>query len=272
VRNGQHSAEVHLSFKDASAQHRQQLASAGTIQPTMHGPAPPATLPVSTVASKQLPDVTMVPGGINVHGLMNCLLKHLQFGPEYTVVSEYGGDASGDIAAAIPTRCRSDVCIAEVRGPVSDAKLARLPSAFTCFGQQNSVSVQPSRPGQLWGPHHLSFGMWGWGSHPALQLVVRQAGQRLRLFFSFLFFLGGRAIHYTYIQRKKPQASNGGPFAAEAASDRHNLERGKHRSAESQHVKQNKPGTCQLFTNSNYSLSIFTEERSNNVQMHSTEA
>jgi len=42
-----------------------------------------------------------VPGGINVHGLMDCLLKHFQFGPEYTVVSEYGGDASGDIAAAI---------------------------------------------------------------------------------------------------------------------------------------------------------------------------
>ncbi len=49
-----------------------------------------------------------------------------------------------DIAAAIPTWCRSDVCIAELRAPVSDAKLARLPSAFTCFGQQVSVSVQPS--------------------------------------------------------------------------------------------------------------------------------
>jgi hypothetical protein len=60
------------------------------------------------------------------------------------LVLEYGGDASGDIAAAIPTWCRSDVCIAELRAPVSDAKLARLPSAFTCFGQQVSVSVQPS--------------------------------------------------------------------------------------------------------------------------------
>ena len=62
----------------------------------MHGAAAPVTLPVSTVASKQLPDVTVVrmhnvPGGINVHGLMDCLLKHFQFGPEYTVVSEYGG-------------------------------------------------------------------------------------------------------------------------------------------------------------------------------------
>ena len=115
----------------------------------MHGAAAPVTLPVSTVASIQLPDVTVVrmhnvSGGINVHGLMDCLLRHFQFGPEYTVVSEYGGDASGDIAAAIPTWCRSDVCIAELRASVSDAKLARLPSAFTCFGQQISVSVQPS--------------------------------------------------------------------------------------------------------------------------------
>ncbi|DBA69812.1 TPA: hypothetical protein ACH3X2_012531 [Trebouxia sp. C0005] len=113
VRSGQYNAKVHLSFEDASAQHRQQLASAGTIQLTMHGAAAPVTLPVSTVASKQLPDVT--------------------FGLEYTVVSEYGGDASGDIAAAISTWCRSDVCIAELRAPVSDAKLAKLPSAFTCF-------------------------------------------------------------------------------------------------------------------------------------------
>ncbi len=51
----------------------------------MHGAAAPVTLPVSTVASKQLPDVTVVrvhnvPGGINVHGLMDCLLKHFHFG------------------------------------------------------------------------------------------------------------------------------------------------------------------------------------------------
>ena len=149
VRSGQHNAEVHLCFRDTSAQQRQQLASAGTIQLVMHGAAAPVSLPVSTVASKQLPDVTMVrmhnvPGGINVHGLMDCLLTHFQFGPEYTVVAEYGGDASGDIAAAIPTWCRSDVCIAELRAPVSDARLARLPSAFTCFGQKVSVSVQPS--------------------------------------------------------------------------------------------------------------------------------
>ena len=34
---------------------------------------------------------------------------------------------------------------------------------------------------QLWDPHHLSLGVWGWGSQPAHQLVVRQAGLRLRL-------------------------------------------------------------------------------------------
>ncbi len=39
--------------------------------------------------------------------------------------------------------------------------------------------------GQLWSPHHLSLGVWGWGSQPAHQLVVRQAGQRLRLIRSF---------------------------------------------------------------------------------------
>ena len=73
-------------------------------------------------------------GGFNVHGLMDCLLKHFQFGPEYTVMSECGGHASGDIAVAMPTYCRSDVCIAELEAPVSDTKLAKLPSALTCFG------------------------------------------------------------------------------------------------------------------------------------------
>ena len=122
--------------------HRQRLASAGSIQLTnsMHG----AAEPVSSVASKQLPYVTVVrmhnvPGGINVHGLMACLLEHFQLGAGYSAVSEYGGDASGDIAAVTPTWCRSDVCIAELGAPMHDAKLA-----FTCFGQQVSVSVQPS--------------------------------------------------------------------------------------------------------------------------------
>ena len=50
----------------------QSVASAGTIQLAMHGAAAPVNLPVSTIASKQLPDVTVVrmhnvPGGINVH-------------------------------------------------------------------------------------------------------------------------------------------------------------------------------------------------------------
>ena len=35
--------------------------------------------------------------------------------------------------------------------------------------------------GQLWGPDHLSLGVWGWGKQPAHQLVVREASQRLRL-------------------------------------------------------------------------------------------
>ena len=135
--------------KKKKKKNKQQLASTGAIQVTMPGAAAPVSLPVSTVAAKQLPEVTVVrlhnvPGGINVHGLMACLLKHFQFGPEYSVVSEYGGDVSGDIAAVTPAWCRSDVCIAELRAPVQDAKLSQLPAAFTCFGQQISVSVQPS--------------------------------------------------------------------------------------------------------------------------------
>ena len=39
----------------------------------------------------------------------------------------------------------------------------------------------PLLQGQLWGPHHLSLGVWGWNSQSAHQLVVRQAGLRLRL-------------------------------------------------------------------------------------------
>ncbi|KAL3144626.1 hypothetical protein ABBQ38_002001 [Trebouxia sp. C0009 RCD-2024] len=69
------------------------------------------------------------------------LARALSVGPEYTVVSEYEGEVSGDIAAVTPTRCRSDVCIAELKEKVQDAKLRQLPAAFTCFGQQ--VSVQP---------------------------------------------------------------------------------------------------------------------------------
>ncbi|DBA88497.1 TPA: hypothetical protein ACH3X2_004979 [Trebouxia sp. C0005] len=39
--------------------------------------------------------------------------------------------------------------------------------------------------GPLWGQHHLSLGVWGWGSQPAHQLVVKQAGLRLRFIRSF---------------------------------------------------------------------------------------
>ena len=78
--------------------------------------------------------------------------------------------------------------------------------------------------GKLWSPHHLpaSLGVWGWGSQPAY-------GQRLRLIF-FVFFVGGSAIYYTYMQRKKPQATDGRLFTAEAVSYRHNLERGNYQS------------------------------------------
>ncbi|DBB03112.1 TPA: hypothetical protein ACH3X1_013422 [Trebouxia sp. C0004] len=111
--------------------------------------AAPVSLPVSTVATKQLAKVTVVrlhnvPRDINVHGLMACLLQHFEFGPEYSVISECGGDVSGDIAAVTPAWCRTDVCIAELKAPVQDAKLCQLPDAFTCFGQRVSVSVQPS--------------------------------------------------------------------------------------------------------------------------------
>ncbi len=51
-------------------------------------------------------------------------------------------------------------------------------------------------------------------------------------FFFFFFCLGGRAIHYTYMymQRKKPQVSNGRPSTAEAANYPHYLGRGRHKS------------------------------------------
>ena len=115
----------------------------------MPGAAAPFSLPFGTVAAKQLPKVTVVrlhnvPGGINVHGLMACLLKHFEFGLEYSVVSKYGGDVSGDIAAVTPAWCRSNDRIAKLRAPVQDAKLSQLTAAFTCCGQQISVSVQPS--------------------------------------------------------------------------------------------------------------------------------
>ena len=54
---------------------------------------------------------------------------------------------------------------------------------------QLGSSAQSSNPlftqGPLWGPHHLSLGVWGWGQQPAHQLVVRQVSQRLRLITTF---------------------------------------------------------------------------------------
>ena len=47
--------------------------------------------------------------------------------------------------------------------------------------QPTQLGSPLSLQGQLCGPHHLSLGVWGWGSQPAHQLVVRQAGLRLRL-------------------------------------------------------------------------------------------
>ena len=61
VRSGQHNAEVLLSLKDTSAQRRQQQPSAGTIQLIMHVAAAHVTLPISTVASKQLPVWEVMP-------------------------------------------------------------------------------------------------------------------------------------------------------------------------------------------------------------------
>lgn len=54
---------------------------------------------------------------------------------------------------------------------------------------QLASSAQSAPPlfaqGHLYGPHHLSLGVWGWGQQPAHQLVVRQASLRLRLIQAF---------------------------------------------------------------------------------------
>ncbi|KAL3158609.1 hypothetical protein ABBQ38_010419 [Trebouxia sp. C0009 RCD-2024] len=44
---------------------------------------------------------------------------------------------------------------------------------------QSTVALYSQGP--LYGPDHLSLGVWGWGQQPGHQLVVRQASQRLRL-------------------------------------------------------------------------------------------
>ena len=155
VHPGQKSAELHLSFKDTAAQHRQQLASAGSLRVRLLGAQQLTTMPVRTVQCKQLPDITVVrmhniPAAINVQGLMACLLGHCNCGPEYYVVAEYGGDLLGEVAAMASTWCRTDVSIAEVRAPACDAKLSQLPTALSCLGQQVSVSVQNSILGKAY--------------------------------------------------------------------------------------------------------------------------
>ncbi|DBA85857.1 TPA: hypothetical protein ACH3X1_005405 [Trebouxia sp. C0004] len=121
VRSGQLNTEVHLSFKDASAQHDQDAAAGiDRCHSSNHAWGSSASQLTCQHSSSQ----AAARGD--------------------SVISEYGGDVSGDIAAVTPAWCRSDVCIAELRAPVQDAKLCQLPDAFTCFGQRVSVSVQPS--------------------------------------------------------------------------------------------------------------------------------
>ena len=68
--------------------------------------------------------------------------------------------------------------------------------AVSAISPVHVISWDPSRPwrgparqparaavalysqGQLWGPNHLSLGVWGWGQRPTHQLIVRQASQR----------------------------------------------------------------------------------------------
>ena len=114
-------------------------------------------------------------------------------------------------------------------------------------GYGTDVAVKTEYAGDL--PAHLSC----WSSH-------------------FLFFLGGRAIHYTYMdmQRKKPQVSNGRPSTAEAASYPHYLGRGRHKSLQGGNMsgKTSSPQgscspahsqACSLSTNKASPLSEFTQ-------------
>ena len=51
--------------------------------------------------------------------------------------------------------------------------------------QQSPAAAAQYSQGPLWGPQHLSLGVWGFGEQLAHQLVVKQAGQRLRLIQAF---------------------------------------------------------------------------------------
>ncbi len=79
---------------------------------------------------------------------------------------------------------------------------------------------------------------------------------------SFFFFLGGRESYSLHIHATKETASVKWK-AIRSRSCKLPSQLGKRQTpkfVESQHVKQNKPGTCQLFTNSKHSLSISTEQ------------
>ncbi|DBA89799.1 TPA: hypothetical protein ACH3X2_004670 [Trebouxia sp. C0005] len=288
VRSGQHNAEVLLSLKDTSAQRRQQQPSAGTIQLIMHVAAAHVTLPISTVASKQLPVWEAAAKSKGSKGSFTASTSsaaaaaaeatakqqqqqqalHAAFHPAASVdsvplanrlvlsrlpdpVLNFGGQRgragmghpaptlmdlgqqqskfavqvnSGSLLAprgSLHANCRwyinlscacrdarSDSLEAD---PASDNPVADSPSNPTIVPLQpvlnpNPVQViswDPCRPwkgpahqsgqldiplylqGPLWGQHHLSLGVWGWSSQPAHQLVVKQAGLRLRLIRSF---------------------------------------------------------------------------------------
>ena len=51
--------------------------------------------------------------------------------------------------------------------------------------QQSESATAQYMQGRLWGPEHLSLGVWGFGKQPAHQLIVKQASQRLRLIQAF---------------------------------------------------------------------------------------
>ena len=86
----------------------------------------------------------------------------------------------------------------------ADHRLQPVPAvAFTAVVPAQVVAWDPARPwrgpthqpaqraaplyaqGQLWGPAHMSYGVWGWGSQPAHQLIVKHASERLRLIQAF---------------------------------------------------------------------------------------
>ena len=110
---------------------------------------------------------------------------------------------------------------------------------------------------------------------------------RRGLFFFFFpppFSLGGRAIHYTYMdmQRKKPQVSNGRPSTAEAASYPHYLGRGRlsHKSLQRGNMsgKTSSPqGSCstahsQACSSSTNKASPLSESTQHSWQDHKYEA